>query len=58
MQIMDRLLIYAFFFDSIKYKDIASTTKAGFCITTDKLKMYLPTACTKIVVKSVLFEVA
>ena len=46
------------FFDSIKYKDIALTTKAGFCITTDKLKMYLPTACTKIVVKSVLFEVA
>ena len=44
------------FFDSIKYKDIASTTKAGFCITTDKLKMYLPTACIKIVVKSVLFE--
>ena len=39
------------FFDSIKYKDIALTTKAGFCITTDKLKMYLPTACTKIVVK-------
>ena len=24
------------FFDSIKYKDIALTTKAGFCITTDQ----------------------
>ena len=46
------------FFDSIKYKEIASTTKAGFCITTEKLKMYLPSTCSKIIVKSVLFEVA
>ena len=46
------------FFDSIKYKDIASLTKASCCITTDKLKNYLPDNCLKISVKSVLFELA
>jgi UDP-3-O-[3-hydroxymyristoyl] glucosamine N-acyltransferase len=46
------------FFDSIKYKSNAHNTKALFCITTEKLKKYLPKLCTPIVVKSVLFELA
>ncbi len=46
------------FFDSINYKDFASNTKAGCCITTDKLKAYLPTRCTPVLVKNVLFELA
>ena len=46
------------FFDSIKYKDQALNTKASACITTDKLKKYLPKNVEKIVVKNVLFELA
>ncbi len=46
------------FFDSVKYKDIAETTKAGCCITTKKLENYLPQNCLKILTKSVLFELA
>ena len=30
------------FFDSISYKDEASKTKASACITTEKLKKFLP----------------
>ena len=29
------------FFDSLNYKNFASTTSAAFCITTEKLKVYL-----------------
>jgi len=46
------------FFDTIKYKDDASKTNAVCCITTEKLKNYLPTTCSKILVKNVLFELA
>ncbi len=46
------------FFDSIKYKSYASTTKASFCITTKKLEKFLPKEVEKIIVKNVLFELA
>ncbi len=46
------------FFDSIKYKLFASQTKASFCITTEKLKKFLPNSVQKIVVKNVLYELA
>ena len=44
------------FFESINYIDFAKLTKASFCLTTDKLKIYLPKNCKPIVVKNVLFE--
>ena len=46
------------FFDSLDYKKQALSTKALFCITTDKLKDYLPKNCSPIIVKHVLFELA
>ena len=46
------------FFDSVKYKNLASQTKASACITTKKLKQYLPNNTSKIIVKNVLFELA
>ena len=46
------------FFDSIKYKSHALKTKASFCITTEKLKKFLPDKTEKIIVKNVLFELA
>ena len=46
------------FFDSIKYKNNANNTNALYCITTDRLKKYLPQSCAPIIVKSVLFELA
>jgi len=46
------------FFDSIKYKPFALRTKASFCITTEKLKRFLPNSTEKIIVKNVLFELA
>ena len=46
------------FFDSIKYKDQAINTKAEICITTDKLKNYLPQNTEIIIVKHVLLELA
>ncbi len=46
------------FFDSIKYKSQALNTKASYCITTDKLAKFLPKNVEKIIVKSVLFELA
>ena len=36
------------FFDSIKYKSLALNTKAGACITTEKLKGFLPKDVQKI----------
>ena len=44
------------FLESVNYIDIASSTKASFCLTTDKLKIFLPNTCEPIVVKNVLFE--
>ena len=46
------------FFDSIKYKDEASKTKAGACITTSKLERFLPVNIQRILVKNVLFDLA
>ena len=45
------------FFDSIKYKDDAKKTKAGACITTDKLQNLLPKS-VQIIVKNVLYQLA
>ena len=42
------------FFHSKKYKDLAITTKASFCITTEILKKFLPENCRPIIVKNVL----
>ena len=46
------------FFDSIKYKESASSTKSLYCITTTKLEKFLPKNTKKIIVKNVLFELA
>ena len=46
------------FFDSIKYKNDASKTQAGACITTKKLEFLLPKNTIKILVDNVLFELA
>ena len=46
------------FFDSIRYKTQASTTKASYCITTEKLEKHLPKSVEKLIVKNVLFELA
>ena len=44
------------FYDSKKYKDLANSTKASFCITTVNLSPDLPKKTEKILVKNVLFE--
>ena len=44
------------FFDSLVYLEEAKKTKANFCITTEKLKHYLPDMCKPIVVKNVLYD--
>ena len=46
------------FFHSKKYLNIASKTKALFCITTENLKSYLPKKCKKIIVNNVLIATA
>ena len=46
------------FFDSIKYKSDATTTKATYCITNKKLEKFLPASVERIIVKNVLFELA
>ena len=46
------------FFDSLNYKELAKTTKAGACITSNELKKHLPTGCVPIVVKNVLYSLA
>ena len=40
------------FFDSIKYRIQAENTKAGACITTEKLEQFLPKGTEKIIVKN------
>ncbi len=42
------------FFHSKKYEKIAIQTKASYCLTTEKLKDYLPSNCIPIVVDNVL----
>jgi len=44
------------FLDSTNYVEAAKYTKALFCLTTERLKDYLPKKCKAIIVKSVLFE--
>tara|TARA_A100001011_G_scaffold210081_1_gene218338 strand:- start:671 stop:1651 length:981 start_codon:yes stop_codon:yes gene_type:complete len=46
------------FLHSKKYKELASKTKASFCITTDSLKNELPTTCIPLVVENVLLSVS
>ena len=46
------------FFHSKKYEELASKTKAFFCITTENLKDYLPSYCKKIIVPNVLIATA
>ncbi len=46
------------FFDSLKYKKQAESTKASYCITTEKLEKFLPNHTKKIIVKNVLYELA
>ena len=44
------------FLDSVNYVYFAKSTKAVCCLTTDKLKSYLPKTCEPIIVRNVLFE--
>ena len=46
------------FFESIKYKLDAGSTKATSCITTEKLEKFLPKRINKIIVKNVFFELS
>ena len=46
------------FFHLKKYEELASKTKASFCITTENLKDYLPNRCKKIIVDNVLIATA
>ena len=46
------------FFDSLKYKQSAINTKAGACITNEKLEKFLPKKIKKIIVKNILLELA
>ena len=46
------------FFHSKKYEDIASTTKASYCVTTKNLSNILPEKCNKIIVDNVLIATA
>ena len=46
------------FFDSIKYKQDVLLTQGGLCITTEKLKKYLPNNLPSLIVKNVLYELA
>ena len=46
------------FLNSNDYIDLAKKTKASACITTSKLKQYLPNTCLTIVVKNVLLSIA
>ena len=44
------------FLESLNYVESAKSTKAVCCLTTDKLKTYLPKTCEPIIVKNILFE--
>tara|TARA_Y100000590_G_scaffold455712_1_gene604898 strand:+ start:569 stop:1546 length:978 start_codon:yes stop_codon:yes gene_type:complete len=46
------------FYHSKKYIELATKTKASFCITSDSLKDALPTNCNKIIVNNVLLTTA
>ena len=46
------------FFHSKNYSDLASQTKASYCVTLKNLSHFLPNTCKKIVVKNVLLSMA
>ena len=46
------------FFDSIRYKELASKTKSLVCITNKKLEHFLPLSVERIIVDNVLFELS
>ena len=46
------------FFDSVKYKSLASKTKSKICITNKKLEKFLPDSTERVIVHNVLFELA
>lgn len=46
------------FFHSKNYSELASKTKASYCITLDNLSQFLPNTCKKIIVKNVLLTMA
>ena len=46
------------FFHSKKYSELASKTKASYCITLENLSKFLPKTCKKIIVKNVLLTMA
>ncbi len=46
------------FFHSKNYFELASKTKASYCVTLESLSNFLPTTCNKIVVKNVLLTMA
>ena len=46
------------FLHSKRYKEVAKTTKASFCLTSDLLKDFLPKNCEPIIVNNVLTAVA
>ena len=46
------------FFHSKKYEELASKTKASFCITTESLSKFLPKYCNPVIVDNVLIATA
>ena len=46
------------FFHSRSYSELASKTKASYCITFESLSSFLPKKCNKIIVKNVLLTMA
>ena len=46
------------FFHSKKYENVASNTKASFCITSEKLSKILPNTCKNIIVDNILLVTA
>ena len=46
------------FFHNKKYSDLAKTTKASYCVTSDKLKSFLPETCNAIISENVLLHTA
>ena len=46
------------FFHSKNYSELASKTKASYCITLDNLSHFLPNSCKKIIVENVLLTMA
>ena len=46
------------FFHSKNYSELASKTKASYCVTLESLSNFLPNTCKKIIVKNVLLSIA